>query len=355
MKSHQHESKWRGSALDELLSRVDRRVRVLDGPLLGAAYKVWSGIRIGRQATCDILVLLPQISRQHAQLVQDMHGDHWLMDLESSNGTWIGAQRVGRQLLLPGTVFRVGDVRFIYEDEPQVTVADARGEVMAVSQHHAPGRRDTRELRFDGHRSMETVSGPAEDRQGAAGARVVAAVGADAKPYEGCLVDDLVEYRSLRLRMLQHGLGSTGLLDRLELLEDRLWEPREPEWEPPRHRPTSFECQLPAALRFADGTSVATSVRRLAVDGAEVAMSRLPVNVGEVVWLAFELVDATRPRSVVSTCRVISVDRDSMHLGFVGLSDEWECLPQEVEPTVAARVRPAPIRESSSTAAGMGG
>lgn len=358
MNANRHESERRGSALDELLLRAERRIRVLDGPLTGASYKIWSGIRIGRKPTADVLVLLPDVSREHAQLVEDMHGDHWLMDLESSNGTWIGTQRVGRQLLIPGTVFRIGDVRFIYEDEPIVPVADATNEVMAVSYHHAPGRRSTRELRYDGGTALQMVRGSAADEpQDASRMQRVEAVGPGGERYEGCLVDDLVEYRSLRLRMSRHGLGNTGLLDRVERLSERLWGPREAStWESGRRRPLSFSCRLPAALRLADGSSRIATVRSLGVAGAELEAPRMALAEGDVVWLAVELVIASRPHSVVSTCRVSSRVGDRVQLSFVGLSDEREIVPQSLDTTLASsRSRLAAVHVSSTVASGTHG
>jgi len=335
------------NTLDELLSRPRRRVRVLDGPLMGATYEVWSGIRMGRRATCDILMLLPEISRDHAQLVEDAHGDHWLVDLESSNGTWIGAQRIGRQLLLPGTVFRLGEARLIYEDEPVVPRADAKREVRAVSYHHASGRRSTRELCWDGERVPPTGPGASEGEPGGSRMQAVEAVGDDGHRYEGCLVDDLVEYRNLRLRMMRYGLGTTGLLDRLERLEGRLWgRCGEMPWQSPRRRPLGFACRLPAGLRFVGGASVGTTVTWLGVGGAEVVAPRFPAGMGEVVWLAFELVTDGRPRTVVSTCRVSWIERDRARLSFVGLSDEMSAMVETQEPTIGSpRPRHVPTKD----------
>lgn len=355
MTRHRLEAERRGNALDDLLLRARRRVRVLEGPLLGSSYELWSGIRIGRLATSDILVLLPEISRQHAQLVEDMHGDHWLVDLGSSNGTWIGAQRIGRQLLMPGTVFRVGDVRFIYEDQSPMPPADATSQVQAVSYQHAHGRRSTRELCYDGGWSLQAARREVEDPHRASRLQEVTAVGDDGEPYEGCLVDDLVEYRGLRLRMIRYGLDTTTLLDRFEQLEDRLWGRRsERGRESSTRRPLGFACRLPAALRLADGSSLVTSVRWLGVSGAELVASRLPVELGEVVWLTFELVVTGRPRTVVMTCRVSWVDGNRARLRLTGLSDELEAMPQTLEPTHAGpQPKEVPTQELSAQASAM--
>jgi FHA domain len=322
----------RPNTLEGFLSRPTRHVRVLDGPLRGSTHVVWSGIRMGRQPTADVLVLLPEISRQHAELVEDPYGEHWLIDLGSSNGTWVGDQRIERRLLQAGTVFRLADIGMVYEDEAPPPRSDVGGEAAtAVSYHDASNRRSTVECRLDGTGLGDTTRATRDTMTPRV--RVVEAKGADDMPYPGILVDDLVEYRSLSLRLARKGLDATGELDRLEQLEARLFVQSNAAgggaW------PRSFSCRLPAGMRFADGSSVTTLVVSLGAAGAEIIAPRLPLRVGEVVWLAFELVSSGRSRTVVQTCRVDRIEHESIGLSFVGLASE----PAETqEPLLNTRV-----------------
>lgn len=104
-----------------------------------------------------------------------------------------------------------------------------------------------------------------------------------------------------------------------------------------------------------DGTSHVTTVRWLGVGGAEIESPRLPAGLGEVVWLAFELVVAGRPRTVVSTCRVSWIDRDRAHLSFVGLSDDMAVVSQAFEPTMAGPRPVVPTQDSSFAGASLRG
>ena len=79
---------------------------MMDGQRCRAAK---SSFVIGREETNDLtLALDPTVSKRHARITRE--GDHyWLEDLDSSNGTYIGDERIrGRMLVGPGTIFIVG-------------------------------------------------------------------------------------------------------------------------------------------------------------------------------------------------------------------------------------------------------
>ena len=46
---------------------------------------------LGRHPDCDVVLHDPQVSRRHAE-VRLVSGRHMLLDLSSSNGTWIDEQ-----------------------------------------------------------------------------------------------------------------------------------------------------------------------------------------------------------------------------------------------------------------------
>jgi hypothetical protein len=74
-----------------------------------------SGLMIGRVAPADVIVPEPSVSREHC--VVDLAADKLrVMDLNSTNGTYVDNKRVGRAEILPvGSVLRVGNVSFEHE------------------------------------------------------------------------------------------------------------------------------------------------------------------------------------------------------------------------------------------------
>lgn len=80
------------------------------GPTPGAVFELREDeITIGRGSKNDIIIRDNEVSREHARLVR--HGDSYeLVDLNSSNGTFINGQRVvTRWMLRPGMILELGD------------------------------------------------------------------------------------------------------------------------------------------------------------------------------------------------------------------------------------------------------
>lgn len=73
------------------------------------------GLKIGRTAPADAVIAHPSVSRQHC-MVGIANDELLVSDLNSTNGTYIDDQRVGRPALLPvGSVLRVGQVSLSHE------------------------------------------------------------------------------------------------------------------------------------------------------------------------------------------------------------------------------------------------
>jgi len=90
--------------------RRPRRRRQDDSAILLALD--WSGAQedlvVGRHPACDIVVSHPTVSRCHARLIF-RDGGWILQDLESTNGTRLNGQHVGRCRLAPGDQLALGD------------------------------------------------------------------------------------------------------------------------------------------------------------------------------------------------------------------------------------------------------
>ncbi len=72
---------------------------------------------LGRHPDCDVVLQDAQVSRRHAE-VRLVSGRHMLLDLASSNGTWVDEQPVLQHLLSDGDTFRVGDQLIGYRTRP---------------------------------------------------------------------------------------------------------------------------------------------------------------------------------------------------------------------------------------------
>ncbi len=88
-----------------------RRVRV--GP---------GGVTIGRDASCEVVLPDPEVSRRHCEIEAEADGIT-LRDLGSTNGTFVGGRRLERAMRLRnGSQFAVGSFQLRYEqrDEREV-------------------------------------------------------------------------------------------------------------------------------------------------------------------------------------------------------------------------------------------
>ena len=94
---------------------VEREVAVLS----------WNGQRrvldktrsvLGRSRDVDVQIEDPNISRRHAEIVQE-GSTYWLVDLGSTNGTEVDGRRVQRARLDDGSRFRVGETTVTFSTE----------------------------------------------------------------------------------------------------------------------------------------------------------------------------------------------------------------------------------------------
>ncbi len=60
---------------------------------------------IGRGKSCDLVIPSGKVSREHAMIVADPEGGHFMEDLNSSNGTWFRKKRLSRRRIEDGDEF----------------------------------------------------------------------------------------------------------------------------------------------------------------------------------------------------------------------------------------------------------
>ncbi len=86
-----------------------------------AAYNTWEvplsqeTLVIGRHASCDLVLDQEQASRSHARIERVGDRGYRLRDLSSTNGTWLGPQRITERLLEDGDTLRIGKARLVFK------------------------------------------------------------------------------------------------------------------------------------------------------------------------------------------------------------------------------------------------
>src|SRR2546423_1981224 len=86
------------------------RLVVIEGPNRGAAMAlVRAQATVGRHPTNDLVLSDPRVSSVHLEVTRRPAGHVLVRDAGSSNGSWIGAQRLIEVELAPDATVRVGD------------------------------------------------------------------------------------------------------------------------------------------------------------------------------------------------------------------------------------------------------
>ncbi len=289
--------------------------RVVRGPLTGAAYRVGSGLTIGRSESNDIRLTASWVSRAHARVVPLDDGGLALTDLGSANGTFVADERVEWCRLEPGAKVTIGDTMFRVDE-----IAE-RWTPVPHSQH------------------AYSLQHPVDD---AAQLACQHARG----DYEGDLVDDVRQLRALRTRQRRHALDPVDQAVATEL-EAKLGG-RAGGSSP------GFEIVAPGTIRLHDGTEHGVVVRTLGLDGARLTTDCTTLRQGYLVWLAIPMVRPTSTRTAVFAAYVTRCEPDgSMSLAFSGTTP-WAAM-HGTRSTSATRWRDtAPTVEPSprSTIAG---
>ncbi|RIK38728.1 MAG: hypothetical protein DCC55_20150 [Chloroflexi bacterium] len=90
-------------------------------------------LSIGRHSTSDLRLNFASASRHHAT-IERVRGGFRIRDLDSTNGTWLGDQRIEERLLQDGDTVRIGDVRLVFK-------SGFRTEELTLVKEPAPGQK----------------------------------------------------------------------------------------------------------------------------------------------------------------------------------------------------------------------
>jgi len=106
------------SAVDEALAPRGH-LFVCSGPDTGATLGLADEeTTLGRAAECDIQVADGRASSAHARILRS-NGHHVLLDLGSTNGTFVNSRRVEEVILQPGDVIQVGETLLEYRSDAE--------------------------------------------------------------------------------------------------------------------------------------------------------------------------------------------------------------------------------------------
>jgi hypothetical protein len=86
-------------------------LHVMRGPDSGRFFEMSleSAVSIGRAPGNDVVLSDRAVSSQHCRVRPTLKGEFELFDLDSTNGTWVNARRIGRHPLAPGDLVKVGE------------------------------------------------------------------------------------------------------------------------------------------------------------------------------------------------------------------------------------------------------
>lgn len=90
---------------------------VVEGEPRGATVSLTAHAAVvGRREGCDIVIRDPNVSREHLRIERTAEGT-LVVDLGSTNGTFVNDERVSRRLLRPGDRIRIGTTALEYREE----------------------------------------------------------------------------------------------------------------------------------------------------------------------------------------------------------------------------------------------
>ena len=108
-------------------------LEVVDGSRSGAVLPVHEGDKIGRSSECAVVFPDPSVSREHARIGRQ--GEHFqVIDLDSSNGTFVNGARVDKSSLRDGDRVQVGTVVVCFHLDEEPLLGDTMQTTVRVRQ-----------------------------------------------------------------------------------------------------------------------------------------------------------------------------------------------------------------------------
>lgn len=101
------------------------RLFVESGTEIGADYPVRDGMVLGRLEDCDVRIDDPKASRRHARILKQ-GAQYFIIDLNSSNGTYLNGVLVKKSPLVFGDRIRIGDTILVFTEEPEEDLVGSR-------------------------------------------------------------------------------------------------------------------------------------------------------------------------------------------------------------------------------------
>lgn len=312
------------------------QLRVLNGLLCGATYPVEALLTIGRDASSDLQLLAQEVSRHHARIEEDEHGGHVLLDLGSSNGTYVDGELVRRHVLEPHAEITIADVELVYEPVPREPEIDPPPipEVDAVRRAaHTPVAAARRHVPTTPV-GIAVPAGAIRDRSGHA----VVFEHPESGMYVGNLFADIVEYRTIRAQQLRGGLSDPKLSSTFEGLKAKLKQPPTSDGRLAQRGFRRFACWSLARIELASGAEVPCHVCEVGVDGARLVVDARGLPVEDAVGVSIDVVEAGERRSIALPGRVAWADGELVGMDFSGAPrrQEGRHARQYVRPPAAA-------------------
>ena len=120
-------------------------------------------IKIGRDANNDWVIDDPNVSRNHAEILQNTGGQFEIVDLKSMNGTFVNGLRIKREALKTGDIIRIGAIERIFTLDGLETTSGISGTDIVVNNvsFEIKGKKLLDNVSFKlGARTLTAIIGP---------------------------------------------------------------------------------------------------------------------------------------------------------------------------------------------------
>ncbi len=141
-------------------------------------------IRIGRDANNDWVIDDPNVSRSHAEILQNSGGSFEIVDLKSMNGTFLNGQLIKREPLKTGDIVRIGPIEKRFTLDGLETIEGISGTDIVVNNvsFEIKGKKLLDNVSFKlGARTLTAIIGPS----GAGKSTMLGVLNGRTKPSQG--------------------------------------------------------------------------------------------------------------------------------------------------------------------------